>query len=331
MMRVAWVLVAVVFIVLLAYEVLKWREYTAEERRAESERQRLTEQINQAQQQIAAEMGKNTGLIQDMQWSAEGTDPSAFLNRMADLAREKRMTVLGIGPIERRSAPQFTKSWHTIQVQAPYREVRELAMRIEQDRGLIENLHLEAAPVPADQPTAPGRPRPSDEIRARFRMTALELTPEAKGIVERVQREGAQRGSGPTLALQVPTLPRAQGGATGQGPTARDPFVFLVPPPRASAPGAGPQGSPGTGSGAGPQGSPGAAPPVPLDLKGIVSFPDGFLAIVNNQIVKVGDTVSGHRVERITESSVTLTEPGASPRTINLPELAPAPAAAPKR
>ena len=41
-----------------------------------------------------------------------------------------------------------------------------------------------------------------------------------------------------------------------------------------------------------------------------MSFPDGFLAILNNQITKVGDTVGGLRVERITESSVTLSAPG---------------------
>jgi len=64
-----------------------------------------------------------------------------------------------------------------------------------------------------------------------------------------------------------------------------------------------------------------------------VSFPDGFLAILNNQIAKVGDTVGGLRVERITESSVTMSAPGtnSSPRTINLPDLAPAPAPGPRR
>src|SRR5262245_29886386 len=104
-MGVAWVLVAVAFVLVLIFEVSKWRELAAEERRVESERQRLTEQINQTQQQIAAEMTKNASVLQDMQWSADGTDPSAFLNRMAELAREKRMTVLGLGPLERQAAP----------------------------------------------------------------------------------------------------------------------------------------------------------------------------------------------------------------------------------
>jgi hypothetical protein len=88
-----------------------------------------------------------------------------------------------------------------------------------------------------------------------------------------------------------------------------------------------PPASPPTAGSTGPK-----PPPAALELKGIVSFPNGFLAIVNNQIVKVGDTVSGHRVERITEHAVTLREPGATtPRTIELPEIAPAAPAAPRR
>ncbi len=57
----------------------------------------------------------------------------------------------------------------------------------------------------------------------------------------------------------------------------------------------------------------------------------GTLAIVNNQIVKVGDTVSGYRVTRITEKSVILAAPAGPPLTIELPEMAPAAAAPPRR
>jgi hypothetical protein len=62
-------------------------------------------------------------------------------------------------------------------------------------------------------------------------------------------------------------------------------------------------------------------PEVLLELKGIVSFPGGYLAIVNNQIVKVGDTVSGHRVERITDNTVVFREPDGASRTVPLPDL----------
>jgi len=52
---------------------------------------------------------------------------------------------------------------------------------------------------------------------------------------------------------------------------------------------------------------------------------------VNNQVVKTGDTVSGHEVVAITDSSVSLREPGAPARTLQLPELGSAPPTAPRR
>jgi len=303
-LAVTWVLVAAVFLALLIFEFSKWRALSTEVARAGAERQRLTSEIQIKEGQLVSEMRKHSTLVQEMQWTASGADPSAFLTRLAELAREKRMMVMAIGPLERQSAAQFTKSWHSIQVRAPYREIRELAARVEQDRGILEDVHLEA--VRADQRSA-DEPRRGDEVLARFKLTSLELSAQAKQMVERTLAASGgppKAAPAPPLALQVPT--------TGAPPSAsgRDPFTFLTPPAPPRPPVAGPGPEPVRAD---------------LDLKGIVSFPDGFLAIVNNQIVKVGDTVSGHRVERITENSVTLREPGAATaRTVDLPEMAPA-------
>jgi hypothetical protein len=68
-----------------------------------------------------------------------------------------------------------------------------------------------------------------------------------------------------------------------------------------------------------------------MELSAIVGFPGGYLAIINNQIVKAGDVVNGARIERITETSVSLREPDAPPRTIELPQLGAPPPAAPRR
>jgi len=73
------------------------------------------------------------------------------------------------------------------------------------------------------------------------------------------------------------------------------------------------------------------APPPPLVLSAIVGFPGGYLAIVNNQVVKTGDVVSGHEVVAITDSAVSLRAPGAPARTLPLPELGSAPPGAPRR
>ncbi len=331
---VAWVLVAVVFLVLLIFEFSKWRSVITEAARVAGERQRLSAEIDLKEQQVVTEMRRHSALLQEMLWTSVGGDPSAFLTRLAELAQEKRMKVTTIGPLERQATPQFTKSWHTIQVQAPYREVREMAARVEQEKGILEDLHLEPVPSPAGQPAGPlgAGPLAANEVQARFRMTAIELSAPAKRIVERTAASSggaAQTQPGAPLVLPVP--PRVAQAA----PAGRDPFFFSAPPappapPRPATPTS--PGGPAAPGGPGVAGAPAPEKPrVPLDVKGIVSFPGGFLAIVNNQIVKVGDTVSGHRVERITESAVTLREPGASPFTIELPDLLGAAPAAPKR
>jgi hypothetical protein len=183
---------------------------------------------------------------------------------------------------------------------------------VEQAKGILEDVRLDQPPAQSASPGAP--PSGSDEIEARFKMTAIEPSAQAKQIIERVAAASggaAQRGAGSPLVLPVPTR------VAQAPPLGRDPFSFVTPPapPRpAPAPASSPE-----------------KPFVPLEVKGIVSFPDGFLAIVNNQIVKVGDTVGGHRVERITENSVMLREPGVAPRTIELPNVPSAAPAAPRR
>ena len=58
-----------------------------------------------------------------------------------------------------------------------------------------------------------------------------------------------------------------------------------------------------------------------MELKGIVGFPGGHLAILNNQIVKVGDSVAGHRVERVSEGEVVLKSPEGGTRVVPLPAI----------
>ena len=204
------------------------------------------------------------------------------------LARDKRVKVTAVGPLERQTAPQWVKSWHTVQVVAPYREIRELAARIEADRGVLEDLRLEPAPLPPSgraDPTAP-----VDEVQARFRMAALELSAPAKRLVDR-----ALGGGGGSVGIL------AAPGQVPEAPLARDPFAFVVAP---------------------------AAPRVdtrvtPLDFTGTVNAPGGSLGIVNDTIVKVGDVIEGYRIERIADGSVVMRRAGEGPRTLRLPDSVP--------
>jgi hypothetical protein len=110
------------------------------------------------------------------------------------------------------------------------------------------------------------------------------------------------------------------------GSDARDPFATTTAMRRPVSPGGGPP--PPVTSPAGAGSEPGQ---VGLELKGIVAFPGGYLAIVNNQIVKTGDTVLGHRVERIAEDVVVFREPGGGTRRVTLPGLADGPPGGPRR
>ena len=325
-MLLVWVAVALVLVVALVYELGKWRALSTEGVRAAAERERLTKAIRATEAEIVKEMRASAGLLQEMQWTSAGGDPAAFLTRLADLVQEKRMRVNSIGTLERSTTAQFSKTWHTVAVVAPYREVRELATRVESEKGILEDMVLE--PV-ATQPNRPA----TDEVQARFKMTALELTPEAQKVFDRSLAAAGpapapQAPGGPQLALAVPsTTPEVPS-------TARDPFAFGAARRVATATGKAGSGAAGSGKAGTPAPAIAKAPKpeVAFELKGIVGFPCGQLAIVNNQIVKVGDTVSGYRVDRITDNSVVMKDPkDGETRTIPLPDLLGAAQAGPRR
>ena len=298
----AWVAVALVFLVLLAYELAQWRALSSEGMRAAEERRRLADEIRLREEQMAAELRARAPVLGDMRWTAGAADPGTFLTRLAELAGDKRVKVVAVGPLERQVTPQWEKSWHAVEVVAPYREIRELAARIEGERGVLEDVYLDPAPATLPPAGRPGAP-PVDEVHARFRMTALELSASSKRLAERALGAGS-------------SAPRS--ASTPPAPLTRDPFAFVVARlPAAPAPAA-------------PRVE---APLAPLVLSAIVGFPGGYLAIVNNQVVKTGDVVSGHEVVAITDSAVSLREPGAPTRTLPLPELGAAatPPAAPRR
>jgi len=318
-MLLVWIALAAVLVIALVYELGKWRSLSTEGVRAAAERERLTKEIRLKEAEIVKEMRASAGLLQEMQWTSAGGDPSAFLTRLADLVQEKRMRVNSISPLERATTAQFSKTWHTVAVVAPYREVRELATRVESEKGILEDMVIEPA-QPAGVAPAPTGKAGSEEVQARFKMTALELTSEAQKVFDRSLAAAgpapASQGPGSApLALSVPAK------ETGVPVTARDPFVFGSGPGVAATAG---KGTAGTGKGA-PTASAALKPPKPpvaFELRGIVSFPGGYLAIVNNQIVKVGDTVSGHRVERITDNTVVLRDvTDGESRTVALPDL----------
>jgi len=305
-LAVFWIALGLVFVVVLIALVQYSSSLRTRSATAAAEVARLRAAIAQKEQETLNEMKANVSILQEMSWTGTTGDPVAFLSRVADLAQGSRLRVLAVGPLEQQDTPQFSKSWHAVTVQGPFQDLVDLATRVESDRGTLENVSMEAQAPPAPVAAAPGRPAPArqmPEVLARFRVTALQLTVQARKIID-----DAARASGVAL-----TPPGPQAGLSLPVPStateSRDPFTFG---PSAEIPRVVAET---------------AAPKQAFDLQGIVGFPGGHLAILNNQIVRTGDKVSGHTVEHITDTVVLLRQPDGIPRRISLPEIGAARAA----
>jgi hypothetical protein len=294
-----WIVLAVVFIGGLIGLLQYSRSLRTSGAQAAVEVARLRAAIEQKQKEILIEMKSNTTTLQEMSWTGTTGDPVAFLSRVAELTQGSRLKVLAVGPLEQQATPQFSKSWHALTVLGPFQDLVDMAARVEGERGTLDNVSVEAQATQAPAPPQPGqapKPRVSPEVLAKFRVTALQLTQQARKIIE-----DAAKASGVSLTPPVPST-----GLSLPVPTAasesRDPFAFGGPVDR-------------------PRLAEGSAPRAVFDLRGIVGFPGGHLAILNNQIVRTGEKMAGYTIERITDTAVLLRQPDGTPRRLSLPDI----------
>ncbi|PYM73530.1 MAG: hypothetical protein DME10_09710 [Candidatus Rokuibacteriota bacterium] len=221
-LAILWIALAVVFVGSLLGLLQYSRALRTSGIQAAAERARLTAAIDQKQKEILIEMKSNAGVLQEMSWSGTTGDPAVFLSRVAELAEGSRLRVLGVGPLEQQTTPQFSKSWHAVTVQGPFQDLVELAGRVEGDRGTLEAMAIDVPPRSTQAAPAPGQRGAAinPEIQARFRVTALQLTPQARKIIDDAARASGVSLTPPTpqtgLALPVPS-PASE---------YRDPFVF---------------------------------------------------------------------------------------------------------
>jgi hypothetical protein len=294
-----WIVLVVVFVGGLIGLLQYSRTLRTSGAQAAAEVARLRAAIEQKQNETLEEMKKNATTLKEMSWTGTTGDPVAFLSRVAELTQGSRLKVLAVGPLEQQATPQFSKSWHALTVQGPFQDLVGMAARVESERGTLDNVVIEAQ-VPQTPPTpAPGQappPRPTPEVQAKFRVTALQLTQQARSIIEKAAKASGVSLTPPTsatgLSLPVPST----------ASETRDPFAFGAPVDR-------------------PRQAEGSVPRAAFDLQGIVGFPGGHLAIVNNQIVKPGEKMAGYTIEHITDTAVLLRQPDGTPRRLSLPEI----------
>jgi hypothetical protein len=298
-----WVATSLLVVAALGWTIVQTIALSRSVASADTERSELTRQLEAKRQRMQSELAAKIDLVKDTRWSSEKPSGADVLRRLADLARDGHAKVSAVAPVEKESGARTRESSHRVEMSASFHEILDFATRIERDGGLLEEVVLETPQKPGDGPTIDG-------LSAQFRLTTIEPSEDARRIMKRVLSASANSPKFTlTSALSLPVEWSQE--RTSQF---RDPFRFAELPVRRRAPSAtaAPSQKPVT---------------LPITVKGIVKFPGGVVAIVNDQIVKVGDAVDGHRVESIADGSVVLHEPGSGSRSVPLAGFAAVPPA----
>ena len=294
-----WIVTALVFLAAIGWTVAQTISLGRLGTTADTQRAGLARELQASRQNIQAELVAKADLLKDIRWSPDRATAADVLRRLADLARGGQAKVLAIAPLEQEPAVRYRKSSHRIDMTASFSELLELATRVEREGGILEDVVLE---VPQRKP---GEGAGRDTVRAQFRLTTIEPSDDTRRIMERVLAATAKSSrSILPVALTLPLDARAETTLL----SLRDPFAF-VEAPRRRGPAIAVAPAP-------------AAPIAPVSVKGIMKFPGGALAIVDDQVVKVGDVVNGRRVEQIVDGRIVLSEPGGDSRSILLPGFA---------
>jgi len=296
-LAVGWILVVLVVLAALGWTATQTISLGRLGATADTQRAGLARALEASRQNIQAELVAKADLLRDIRWSPDRATAADVLRRLADLARGGQAKVLAIAPLEQEPAVRYRKSSHRIDMTASFSELLELATRVEREGGILEDVVLE---VPQRKP---GEGAGRDTVRAQFRLTTIEPSDDTRRIMERVLAATAKSSrSILPVALTLPLDARAETTLLAL----RDPFAFVEAPRRR-----------------GPAIAVAPAPPIaPASVKGIMKFPGGALAIVDDQVVKVGDVVNGRRVEQIVDGRIVLSEPGGDSRSILLPGFA---------
>src|SRR2546427_9984772 len=203
-------------------------------------------------------------LLKDIRWTSDRAPAEDVLRRLADMARGGHAKVLAIAPLERESTPRYRKSSHRVDMAVRFGDFVDFATRVEREGGILEEVVLEGT-----LGAKPGDEAGDGAVRAQFRLTTIEPSEDARRIMERVLAASQRnsKSSSVAAALMLPIAARAQETT----PPLRDPFKFVEAPRRREP---------------ARLAAPPAPPSAPGAVQGILKFPGGNLAIVNDRVVK---------------------------------------------
>jgi hypothetical protein len=294
-----WVVLGLVVLAALGWTVAQMVSFSRLGADAHARRAALMREVQASRQQTETELAANAGLLRDIRWNRDRGTAAEVLRRLADLARDGEAKVVAITPLEQEPGARYRRSSHRIDMVASFREMVDFAARVERGGGILDEVVLEVVRAKTDGDAG------SDAIRAQFRLTTLEPSEDTRRIMERVVAASAKN---PKVNLIAALTPPSEARAAAPSAPLRDPFKYIEAPRRRSA---------GPVLTRGPAAAPDVPPIAPV-VKGIVKFPGGALAIVNDQIVKVGDMVAGRRVHEIVDGRVVFTDATSGPTSVPL-------------
>jgi plasmid stability protein len=295
-----WIATVLLIVIALAVTLTQTISLGRSGASADAERAALARQLESSRQRMQDALAARLDVMKDMRWSAERPTAADVLRRLADLARDGHAKVSAVSPVDKEAGARSRESSHRVEMTASFHEVVDFATKVERDGGLLEDVVLETPQA------KPGAESAADALSAQFRLTTIEPSDDARQIMRRVLAASAKNPKFNLASLALPMETRVR-----PTPDLRDPFRFAEPPARPRRP------ATMTASTDGAQPPP-APVVVPLMVKGIVKFPGGTAAIVNDQIVQVGDVIEGRRVEEIANGRVVVHEPGGGSRSVPL-------------
>jgi hypothetical protein len=310
----AWIATAVMLALALVWMVSQAITLGRSGASADLQHADLARQLTTSRQKIQDELVAKVEVLKDLRWNADRASAADIVRRLADLARDGHATVSALAPVEKESTARTRESSHRVEMAASFHEIVDFATKVERDGGILEDVLFE---IPTKTGEATG---PAEGLTAQFRLTTIEPSDDARQIMRRVLAASA---SHPRFAL-TSALALPMDVPAAAGPSLRDPFQFTDASSRRRGPATVTAiAAPPTAASSSP------APPVaaPLVVKGIVKFPGGTMAIINDQIVKIGDVIDGQTVEAIADGKVVLHEPGSGSRSVPLAGFAPVPPA----
>jgi len=255
-------------------------------------RKALETDYQKAEDTLKKDLTRYVKVLRRFPWLLESGSGTAFLTRLSDVASDHLLKIVGVGPLERKTIGQVERIGRRVKVSGSFSDILGVVEKVERNRGIMDGLTVKLS----DQK---GKNNGVEKLEAQFSLVTAELsTP-----VRKRMRSLLVTALDSKEANGVPVVSAPQIEWNFEVAALRDPFLPVRPfeakekAKKVTA----------------------AIPSFPeVRLSGIVSLLNKKMAIINDQMLGVGDRFDGILVEQVTDDAVVLKSESAGKR-IRLP------------